>query len=549
MGVAETGIVRGLRGALATADLRRLQLSSVASCTGGWAFMVGLSVYAYQAGGATAVGLAALVRMLPAGLAAPFVGLVADRRSRRDVLVVSCAGRAVLVSLIAGAVAAGAPLAVVLALAALVTVLQTAQRPAQAALLAHLARTPVELAAANAAWSGLDNASFLLGALLGGVLIAATGPTLVFAVTAGVFVLAAVALARIARDPVPEHRSGETSPRELVGGLRAVRREPALALVIGAVAVTTFVEGIVDVLVVVAALEILGLGEAGTGWLNAAWGAGGLAGGVAGLALLHRGRLAAGLAGGAALAGVSLLVLAALPSAGAGLALLLAFGIGYALVDIAELTLVQRLASDELLARAFGVTETLYWITTGLGAAVAPALIAWLGVRGALAVAGGLLLVLVAVRARSLAGLEEVRALPQRPFALLRGVEFLAALPLGLLENLALRLAPLEVRAGTAVVREGEPGDRFYVVDRGTLGVHAGGREIARLGPGDCFGEISLLHGAPRMATVTAAEPVALYALDRDDFLAVVLGQPRVGQQARRFAAARLGEALTPRAP
>ncbi|HEV2775236.1 MAG TPA: cyclic nucleotide-binding domain-containing protein, partial [Solirubrobacteraceae bacterium] len=89
----------------------------------------------------------------------------------------------------------------------------------------------------------------------------------------------------------------------------------------------------------------------------------------------------------------------------------------------------------------------------------------------------------------------------------------------------------------------------FYVVDRGTLRVHGGGREIARLGPGDCFGEISLLRGMPRMATVTAAEPVVLYALDRDDFLAILVGQPRVAQQARRFAAARLGETLTPRAP
>ena len=142
MGGSLAGIADGLRGALATADLRRLQLASVASCTGGWAFMVGLSVYAYEAGGATAVGLAALVRMLPAGLAAPFVGLVADRRSRRDVLVASCAGRARRGRAIAVAVAARAPLAAVLALAALPTVLQTAQRPGQAALLAHLARTP-----------------------------------------------------------------------------------------------------------------------------------------------------------------------------------------------------------------------------------------------------------------------------------------------------------------------------------------------------------------------------------------------------------------------
>ena len=401
MGRACAGIGQGLRDALATPDLRRLQLSSVASSTGGWAFMVALSVYAYEAGGAAAVGLAALVRMLPAGLAAPFVGLVADRRSRRDVLVASSAGRAVVVAAITAAVAAPAPLAVVLALAALLTVLQTAQRPGQAALLAQLARTPVELAAANAAWSGLDNASFLLGALLGGVLIAAAGTTIVFGVTAGTFVVAAVALARIARDPVPEHRAGATSPRELAGGLRAVRGDPALALVIGAVAVTTFVEGIVDVLVVVSALTILHLGDAGVGWLNAAWGAGGLAGGVAGLALLHRGRLAAGLAGGAALAGVALVAVAALPMAGAALALLVLFGIGYALIDIAELTLVQRLASDELLARAFGVTETLYWITTGLGAAVAPLLIAWLGARGALAVAGACLLALVALRARA----------------------------------------------------------------------------------------------------------------------------------------------------
>ena len=550
MGFADAGISRGLRGALATADLRRVQLASVASCTGGWAFMVALSVYAYDAGGATAVGLAALVRMLPAGLAAPFVGLVADRRSRRDVLVVSCAGRGVVAAAIAVAVAGSAPLAAVLALATLLTILQTAQRPGQAALLAHLARTPVELAAANAAWSGLDNASFLLGALLGGVLLASTGTTVVFAVTAATFVVAAAALARIARDPVPEHRVGATSPRELAGGLRAVREDRALALVVGSVAVTTFVEGIVDVLIVVAALTILGLGDAGTGWLNAAWGAGGLAGGIAGLALLHRGRLAAGLAGGAALAGLALLGFAALASAPAALALLVLFGIGYALVDIAELTLVQRLASDELLARAFGVTETLYWLTTGLGAAVAPLLIAWLGVRGALAVAGGCLIALVVARARPLARLEEIRPLPPRPFALLRGVGFLATVPLGTLENVALRLQPLAAAAGEDIVAQGEPGDRFYLVDSGTLAVHADGRELAQLGPGDCFGEIALLRATPRMATVTAVEPVCLYALDRDDFLAVVGALPRVAQQARRFAAARLDEAaVTPRAP
>ena len=416
MGRTLAGIPDGLRGAFATPDLRRLQVASVASCTGGWAFMVALSVYAYGEGGAAAVGLAAFVRMLPAGLAAPFVGLVADRCSRRDVLAVSCAGRAGALVAIAALVPAGAPLAVVLALAALVTVLQSAQRPAQAALLVLLARTPRELAAANAAWSGLDNASFLVGALLGGALIAATGTVVVFAVTAALFAVATLALVRVSHDPVPAYRAGTgaATPRQLAGdvfdGLRAVRCDPALALVVGTVAVTTFVEGIVDVLVVVAALTILDLGEAGAGWLNAAWGAGGLAGGAVALVLLHRGRLAGGLALGAVLAGAALLGVATLAQPAAAVVLLVVFGIGYALVDVAELTLVQRLASDALLARAFGVTETLYWITTALGAALAPLLIAWLGVRGALGVSGAGLLVLVAARARPLARLADVRA-------------------------------------------------------------------------------------------------------------------------------------------
>jgi MFS family permease len=329
-----------------------------------------------------------------------------------------------------------------------------------------------------------------------------------------------------------------------------VPRDRALALVIGSVAVTTFVEGIVDVLVVVSALTILHLGEAGAGWLNAAWGLGGLAGGAVGLALLHRGRLAAGLAGGAALAGLALLALAALPSAAVALGLLVLFGLGYALVDTAELTFVQRLASDELLARAFGVTETLYWITTGLGAAVAPLLIAWLGIRGALAAAGAVLVGLVVVRARPLARLEDVRPLPERPFALLRGVGFLAAVPVGALESLALRLTPVAAVTGQEIVRQGEPGDRFYVVESGAVAVHADGREVARLGAGDCFGEIALLHGVGRTATVTAAGAVSLYALEREDFLAVVAGLPRVAQHARGFAAARLAQvAITRRAP
>ena len=170
----------------------------------------------------------------------------------------------------------------------------------------------------------------------------------------------------------------------------------------------------------------------------------------------------------------------------------------------------------------------------------APLLIAWLGVGGAAAVSGGCLLVLVAARARGLRRLEESRPVPERPFALLRGVAFLAPVPLATLETLALRMRPVAVGAGEAVVREGEPGERFYLVDDGALDVQAGGRTLTRLVPGDFFGEIALLRGVPRTATVTAAGGARLYALGRDEFLAAVTGVPRAALAAERVASERI---------
>src|SRR3954468_24563068 len=99
------------REALATRDLRRLQLASLAAGVRGGAFMVSLAVHAYAVGGAAAVGLAALVRMAPAGLAAPLAGFAADRFPRRDVLLASTLARALLLVGAAACVAADAPFA------------------------------------------------------------------------------------------------------------------------------------------------------------------------------------------------------------------------------------------------------------------------------------------------------------------------------------------------------------------------------------------------------------------------------------------------------
>jgi MFS family permease len=291
-----------LADALGTADLRRIQTAWALTSFALWAYSVILAVYAYEQGGATAVALAALVRMVPAGLAAPVAGLVIDRGSRRDVLLVTDVARAFALAGTAVTVAAGAPLAVVLVLGAVFTVLQTAHNPAQVALFPVLATTPRQIAASNAVANSVDSAGILVGSLLGGVLVAATSPESAFAVTAGLFVVAAWPLARVSRDAVPEHRElvdQDGALREVLSGFSTVVGDDSLRLVVGLLAAGSFVEGAFDVLIVLLAIELLGLGGAGVGWLNAAWGVGGLVAGAVAISLLGRGRLAAGLASGA----------------------------------------------------------------------------------------------------------------------------------------------------------------------------------------------------------------------------------------------------------
>src|SRR4051812_29619758 len=269
-----SGLRKSIAIALGTANLRRLQLAWGASAVGGWVFFVALSVYAYDEGGTTAVGAAALVRMVPAGLAAPLTGLLADRHSRRDVMLGALGLRAVLALAMAATVAADAPLALVLVLAAASTVCAAAHKPAQAGLLLELADTPAQAGAANALWTGIDNGAFLAGSLLGGVLVSTAGSDVAFAAVSVIYLLATVPLLLIAADPVPVYRapvSGTGSLRALRDGFVHVAREREVRDVVGFLTAATFVEGIIDVLVVVVALDMLDLGSGGVGWLNAAW--------------------------------------------------------------------------------------------------------------------------------------------------------------------------------------------------------------------------------------------------------------------------------------
>jgi CRP-like cAMP-binding protein len=127
--------------------------------------------------------------------------------------------------------------------------------------------------------------------------------------------------------------------------------------------------------------------------------------------------------------------------------------------------------------------------------------------------------------------------------ALLQGVDIFAPLGPVEIERLAEALEPVRVAAGEIVVRQGEPGDRFYLVVAGTVEVEIDGAIVREEGPGDYFGEIALLRDTPRTATVVARTEVELRALRRDVFLSAVTGHSASAAAADAVAGSRLATA------
>jgi MFS family permease len=538
--------VKLLATALSNARLARVIAAWSAVSLGWWAFSIVLSLYAYRSGGAGAVALALTVRMLPAALVAPYTSLLADRHARRTVLMASAALACVLLVAITAAAAADAPLGVVLVFATASTAVNTAYRPAQAALLTELARTPTELAAGNVCVSGIENFGFLLGSLMAGALAAFAGLDVAFGACAVAYAVSVVVLAGVpaTRRVAPPPAEDGHALADLLEGVRTVAAHRDIRLLVGVFSFDMLVQGAADVLLVVAALELLHVGEGGVGWLNACWGIGGVAGGFATLALLGRGRLVAGLTGGLVLAGIPLALIGVWPNAGLAYVLLVVLGIGYALSEVALLTLTQRLASDDVLARVFGVEESLQVVATALGSLAAAGLVGALGNRGALTVVGLAEPVVALALWRRIAGFAAGTAVPERAFALVRGLPLFAPLPMAMVETLTLRLQQREHAAGDVIIRQGEEGDTFFVIADGSVEVREDGELRRREGSGDFFGEIALLRDVPRTATVTAITPVTTLAMDREDFLAGVGSHARSATVAEAVVSDRLGAAL-----
>jgi MFS family permease len=408
---------------------------------------------------------------------------------------------------------------VVAVLAALAAVAVSMTRPVHFAVVPDLSETTAELTTGNAASGWMEAAAMFAGPLLSGLLIVPWGAGGVVLAMGAASVIALLLTVRlgVSRKFAVEHVG-------VAERVRQVAADPVARVLTLLVGAENVLVGMLDILLVLLAIDLLEMSASGPGLLNAMLGVGGMVGAVTALALVGRQRLAPALVlggittGGAiALAGLSATPLVAT-------ALIAASGAGKVFVDVGVRTQVARALPDRLLTAVFGLQEATIMGGLAVGALLAPVVVTLAGNRGAFVVAGLVLPVLLVATLRPLRRTDAMAQVPMDVLALLRGVPALALLPARQLDRLALDSEPVTVPAGRPVVVEGEMGDRFYVIAEGQSRVSMGGAVVRELGAGAWFGELALLRDVPRTATVTAVTDLRLHAIRREPFLAVVAG-------------------------
>lgn len=503
--------------------LRRLNLAWAGSIVGDWAFAIVVSIYAFEQGGATAVGLLGVVRYVLMAMVGPLVASFADRYERRRVMLTADAVRIVTASAAAVCIAAATPAIVVYALTVLTVVSGTAFRPAQAALLPALATEPAELTAANVASSTIESVGFFAGPAIAALLLAFTSAAVVVAFDALTFAWSFALLLGLrvvdARAELGAER--ESMARDLLAGFRAIGRDRDLRLITGLFVAQCFVAGAGLVFEVSVALDLLDLGRSGVGLLSAMSGVGGIVGGGVALGLAARKRLSFDFGMGILLWSAPLLVLAAAPSIATAAFAMVCVGLGNSLVDINAYTILQRIAPEAVMGRVFGAIESALVAGMALGALAMPILINWIGVRAGLVVVGASVAIAVVAGIHGLNRIDRTTLEPAK-LPLIETNEIFSLLPANAQERLARALVEVHAVPGQVVVCEGEAGDDYFLVEQGTLEVTAAGATLTKLAPGDAFGEIALLRDVARQATVTAVDDVVLQSLDRATFLGAV---------------------------
>ena len=523
-------------------NVRRIQLAFAGSEIGEWAYGMALLVWAYQEGGAALVGAWAGARMLLSAFAGPIGGTIADRMSRRTFMLLNNAIRLVLVLVTAAAIHLDLGLWAVLVPGTLLIMVGASFRSAQGGLLPSLVDSPKQLTSANATAEIIDSTAVFVGPALAGLLLGVVGIVPVVLLNALGF-LVSLLLVSAVRVPgetdLPDDAENDTAEgepdvdedteslwTEVTGGFRTIFRDRDLLAVSGLLAVNGVLAGVVNVLIVLVAAEMIGDPSA-VGWLMAVMGGATIVGSMVMLAQAGHARLGRLMAIGVLGWCLPLVVLGLLPELVVIVACFVVIGLSDPMVNVAFGTIPPRLVPDRVLSRVFAAIESQFIASAALGAFITPLLVSLLGLQTtvvALGVAGIVVTGVCAIRMPHL----DARLVAPRGLEILRSVPLFAPLPPTMVEQMAHKFEPASVAAGEAVVREGEVSDRFYVIESGEVEVTQDGRVIRTETVGDVFGEIGLLRDVPRTATVTAVTDTELLTLSREEFLALMAGERRV---------------------
>ena len=528
---------RSTQSALGNSLLVRFTIAHLLATVAEWAFFVGALVYAFDHGGSRAAGFSSVALLLPTALAAPAAGAAAQRRRPSRVRLGAYAVETLSLSAAAVAAFAEAPVAVVVGCCVVSAAAFTFVGPACAVLLPAIVRSTRELTVANLWMGSCEGISILGGSALATVLLAVEGPALALtgcAVLAFVGTLVTAGLGRGEPPPVrrPDEDESVGATRLVLHSIKRLRGRPGATGVLAVAGGQYLLIGSLDLIVVVLANEALDLGDAGPGLLGTAVGVGALFSALASAVLVKRDRLAPLLASALAAIAVTSFALAVAPTLVAALVLFAVVGFSRSLLDLTSRMLLQRATPIDSLAAIFGAIELFGGVGMVLGSLMSQVLIAASGVEAALIGLGIFFTLLLVLTWRSLRVADDSADIPIVAISLLRRIPAFAPLPPLALEAVARAATEVSVAIGEAVVREGEEGDAFYAVVDGSFDVTISGRRVSTAERGASFGEVALLADVPRTATVSAACPGSLLAIQRVPFLIAVTGSDSSRQAA-----------------
>lgn len=518
------------RSVVAEPALARLQVAWFSIHAGKTGLLVVNLIIAYAAGGVAGLGVFGLARFLVPTVLAPFAGLPTTRWPAASVLLAANSVRAVAVVLILATVISRWPIELFYLAVALEAGAGSLSRPLHVALLPYVSRTPTGLVAANVTSSAVEGVGTFVGPAIAGVLLASEGPATALTAVAAIYAVGVVAIVGLGVRSLPRRSAGLGAIRDqALAGVRTFREDRGPRLILTGIFLQTLVRGMLNVLVVIASIEILAMGEPGVGNLNAILGAGGLIGAAVAMSLAGRMSMSAGFAVSLAAWSVPLLVIGVVPLPIVAMGAMLAIGTANAVVDVTVYTLLQRTTPRDRRVAVLGLFDSLANGGQAVGGVLAPLLVAGLGIQGALVVAGLTLPVAAAALWPGLRATDPGAVGGDRRAELVRGVPLFSPLSMATIEDVASQLQPVAYETGAWLIREGDVGHEFLIVDQGSIEVSQGERVIRQMGPGAAVGEIALLHDIPRTASVRAASPVQAFSLGREEFLVAALAGPALG--------------------